>query len=112
MRNYTRLKKRLKQSELKQKQAYAIEVEAKANAEQTRVVAAAIAENGQPAINYEILKRQVDALGNLASGSSTKTVIIPTDVTAAIGSLETLMGQFKAADNGALFGVFLLDISI
>ena len=78
-------------------EAYAIEVEAKANAEQTRVVAAAIAENGQPAINYEILKRQVDALGNLASGSSTKTVIIPTDVTAAIGSLETLMGQFKGS---------------
>ena len=78
-------------------EAYAIEVEAKANAEQTRVVAAAIAENGQPAINYEILKRQVDALGNLASGSSTKTVIVPTDVTAAIGSLETLMGQFKGS---------------
>lgn len=78
-------------------EAYAIEVEAKANAEQTRVVAAAIAENGQPAVNYEILKRQVDALGNLASGSSTKTVIIPTDVTAAIGSLETLMGQFKGS---------------
>ena len=78
-------------------EAYAIEVEAKANAEQTRVVAAAIAENGQPAINYEILKRQVDALGNLASGSSTKTVIIPTDVTAAIGSLETLMEQFKGS---------------
>ena len=78
-------------------EAYAIEVEAKANTEQTRVVAAAIAENGQPAINYGILKRQVDALGNLASGSSTKTVIIPTDVTAAIGSLETLMGQFKGS---------------
>ena len=76
-------------------EAYAIEVEAKANAEQTRVVAAAIAENGQPAINFEILKRQVDALGNVASSSSAKTVIIPTDVTAAIGSLETLMEQFK-----------------
>ena len=78
-------------------EAYAIEVEAKANAEQTRVVAAAIAENGQPAINFEILKRQVDALGNVASGSSTKTIIIPTDVTAAIGSLETLMEQFKGS---------------
>ena len=76
-------------------EAYAIEVEAKANAEQTRVIAAAIAENGQPAINFEILKRQVDALGNVASSSSAKTVIIPTDVTAAIGSLETLMEQFK-----------------
>ena len=38
-------------------EAYAIEVEAKANAEQTRLIAAAILDNGQPAINFEILKR-------------------------------------------------------
>ncbi len=76
-------------------QAYAIEVEAKANAEQTRLVAAAIAEDGQPAINFEILKRQVDALGAVASSPSAKTIIVPTDVTGAIGSLETLLAQFK-----------------
>ena len=77
-------------------EAYAIEVEAKANAEQTRLIAAAIAENGQPAINFEIVKRQIEALGAVAAGQSTKTVIVPTEVTGVIGSLETLLKQFRA----------------
>ena len=75
--------------------AYAIEVEAKANAEQTRLIASAIAENGQPAINFEIMKRQIEALGDVASGDNTKTIIIPTEVTKAIGTLETVFAQFK-----------------
>ena len=77
-------------------EAYAIEVEAKANAEQTRLIAAAIADNGQPAINFEIVKRQIEALGTIAAGESTKTIIVPTEVTGVIGSLETLLKQFRA----------------
>ena len=75
--------------------AYAIEAEAKANAEQTRLISAAISENGQPAINFEIMKRQIEALGDVASGNNTKTIIIPTEVTKAIGTLETVFEQFK-----------------
>lgn len=74
--------------------AYAIEVEAKANAEQTRLLAAAIAENGKPAIEFEVMKRQIEALGDVASGNNTKTIIVPTEVTKAIGTLETLFEQF------------------
>ena len=74
-------------------QAYAIEVEAKANAEQTRVIGAAILDNGQPAVDFEILKRQIEALGTVAAGNSTKTVIIPSEITGVIGSLETLLSQ-------------------
>jgi len=76
--------------------AYSIEVEAKANAEQTRLIASAIAENGQPAINFEIMKRQIEALGDVASGSNTKTVIVPTDITKSMGVLETLLEQFRS----------------
>ena len=72
--------------------AYAIKIQAEAEAEQTRVVAAAIAKNGQPAVNFEIMKRQVDALGTLASGESTKTVILPTEVTGMLGSIESPVG--------------------
>ena len=79
-------------------EAYAIEVEAKANAEQTRLIAAAILDNGQPAINFEILKRQIEALGNVASGDSTKTVIIPSEITGVIGSIETLMSQVRGSE--------------
>ena len=79
-------------------EAYAIEVEAKANAEQTRLIAAAILDNGQPAINFEILKRQIEALGNVASGESTKTIIIPSEITGVIGSIETLMSQVRGSE--------------
>jgi regulator of protease activity HflC (stomatin/prohibitin superfamily) len=75
--------------------AYATEITAKANAEQTRLLAAAIADNGQPAIDFEIMKRQVDALGLMASSANAKTIIVPTDVTGAIGSLQTLMESLR-----------------
>ena len=71
--------------------AYAVKVKAEADAEQTRLVAAAIADNGQPAVNFEILKRQVDALSKVASANNTKTIIVPTGVTEAIGSLQVLV---------------------
>ncbi len=71
--------------------AYAIRAKAQAEADQTKVIATAIADNGQPAVNFEILKRQVDALGTLSSSKNTKTLIIPTDITKAIGSITTLL---------------------
>ncbi len=73
-------------------EAYAVKVKASADAEQTRVIADAIANNGQAAINFEIVKRQVSAIGELASSASAKTVVLPTDVVGALGSLETIMG--------------------
>ena len=71
--------------------AYAVEVKAKADAEQTRVVAAAIADNGQPAVNFEIMKRQVEALGEVASADNSKTIIMPTDIANVLGSLRVLV---------------------
>ena len=73
--------------------AYSIRIKAEATAEQTRLIAAAIAENGQPAIDFEILKQQVKAMGELASSSNTKTVIVPSDVTKALGSLEVVIDR-------------------
>jgi regulator of protease activity HflC (stomatin/prohibitin superfamily) len=52
--------------------AYAIKVNAEADAEQTRVIGEAIEKNGQAAVNFEIMKRQVEAIGMLASGETTK----------------------------------------
>lgn len=73
--------------------AYAIKINAEADAEQTRVIGEAIEKHGQAAINFEIMKRQVDAIGKLASGDSTKTIIMPTEVTGILGGLETLMSS-------------------
>lgn len=71
--------------------AYSIKAKAKADAEQTHLLAEAIAKNGQPAINFEIMKRQVDAIGVLASSPSSKTLILPTDITGILGGIETLI---------------------
>ena len=76
-------------------EAYAVEVKAKADAEQTRLIASAINDNGQGAINFEVMKRQVDALGKIASSDSSKTVIMPTEITGVIGSFEVLLNNIK-----------------
>ena len=80
--------------------AYAVEVKAKADAEQTRLVAAAIADNGQPAVNFEIMKRQVEALGEVASADNSKTIIMPTDIANVIGSLQVLVDTLGADKRG------------
>lgn len=72
-------------------EAYAVKVKAEADAEQTRLIAEAIAENGQPAIDFEIQKRQVGAIAEVASSESTRTLILPTNITETLGSLKTLV---------------------
>ena len=81
--------------------AYAVKVKAEADAEQTTVVGAAIAKNGQAAINFEIMKRQVDAIGVLASGENTKTIILPTEVTGVLGGIEGLMQMLPGNEGKA-----------
>ena len=76
-------------------QAYSVKIQAEADAEQTRLLATAISKNGLPAVEFEIAKRQVDAIGTLASSENAKTIVIPTDVTAAIGSLSSLLEVIK-----------------
>jgi len=71
-------------------EAYAIKIKAEATAEQTRVIAEAINNGGQSAINFDILQKQVAAMSEVASADNSKTVIMPTDITKAIGSLELL----------------------
>ena len=76
-------------------EAYSVKVKAQADADQTKLLADAIAKNGQPAVNFEIMKRQVEAIGELASSNSSKTLIIPTEVTGVLGSIETLMNTIQ-----------------
>lgn len=71
-------------------EAYSIKVKAEATAEQTRLIAEAINNGGQSAINFDILQKQVAALSAVAASENSKTVIMPTDITKAIGSLELL----------------------
>jgi regulator of protease activity HflC (stomatin/prohibitin superfamily) len=80
-------------------EAYAIKVKAAATAEQTRMISEAINNGGQSAINFDILQKQVVALSQVASSNNTKTVIMPTDITKAIGSLELLVQTVASGAN-------------
>ena len=82
--------------------AYAVKIKAEADAEQTRLIAEAIKNDGQPAINYEIMKRQVDGLAEVASSNQTKTLVVPTDITKALGTLELFLDSlYKGKTNDA-----------
>ena len=77
-------------------EAYAVVKKAEADAEQTRMIAEAISNNGQPAIDFEILKRQVDAIAKLAASDNTKTIVLPTDVTKTVGGLASPQEVLKS----------------
>ena len=74
-------------------EAYETKTKAKADAEQTTLLANAISKNGKPAVEFEVMKRQVSAIGELAKSNSTKTIILPTDVTKILGTLETFLSM-------------------
>ena len=63
---------------------------AEAESYQTEIIAKAIADMGEPAIRFEILKRQVEGLSQIASSGNTNTLIIPTEITGILGSLKTI----------------------
>lgn len=71
--------------------AFAVVTKAKADADQTKLLAEAIAKNGQPAIEFEIAKRQVEAIGALGTSDNSKTVILPSEATAALGTLSAFL---------------------
>ncbi len=73
-----------------QKVAEAKRIQADADAYATQTVAVAIRENGMEAIQFEIAKRQIEALGNIAGTSGTRTIILPTDLADAFGQAAKL----------------------
>lgn len=76
-------------------EAYSITVQAEATAKQTTLIANAINNEGESAIQFEVLKQQVEALSKISNSGNTKTVIIPTDVTKVLGSLELISDALK-----------------
>lgn len=78
-----------------QKQAEGKRVLAEAEAYATTTVGRAIQENGQPAIDFEILKQQIASIGQLAHSPNSKLVVIPSDITKTLGSLSVLMEALK-----------------
>ena len=77
-----------------EKTAEARKIQADAEAYATRAVAAAIAENGLEAAQYQIALKQVEALGQVAQGSGTQTIVVPADAVDAFGkAFQMLKGR-------------------
>ncbi len=64
---------------------------ADADAYAIQIVSGAIAEHGIEAVEFEIRKRQVETLGKLADGESTRTVIVPAELADAFGKAADLL---------------------
>merc|ERR1712167_551161 len=71
--------------------AYAIEIKAAADAKQATLLANAISGNGKPAIDFEIAKRQVEAIGQLTASQNTKTLVLPSNISGIFSAFSALM---------------------
>ena len=78
-------------------EAYKVKLLADAEAEQTKVVGDAIKKHGQAAVNFEIMKRQVDGLTELASSGQTKTLTMPSEITKVLGGIELLAESVRGS---------------
>ena len=84
--------------------AEARERSASAEAEATRMVSEAISSGDVNAINYFIAQRYVDAFAKLAESPQQKTVIVPAEMSAMIGSLAGVSELVNGARGGAREG--------
>ncbi len=74
-----------------EQQAKARRVEADAEAYATGVVAAAIAQNGLEAAQYQVALKQVEALQAVATGEGKQTILLPASALEAFGNAFSLL---------------------
>ena len=76
-----------------QKQAEAKRTLADSDAYATQVVSQAINNDGTAAIQFEIQKRQVEAIGQLSSSDNAKVILLPNDIISALGTIKNVFGK-------------------
>jgi len=77
--------------------AEARERSAQAEAKATELVSAAIAKGDVNAINYFVAQKYVEAFGKLAESPQQKTVIVPAEMSALVGSIAGITELVKTA---------------
>jgi regulator of protease activity HflC (stomatin/prohibitin superfamily) len=80
--------------------AEARERSADAEAKATEVVSLAIAKGDVNAINYFVAQKYVEAFGKLAASPQAKTVIVPAEMAALVGSLAGIGALVQTAQAG------------
>lgn len=79
-----------------QKLADARRITADAEAYATETIAKAIAQNGERAIQFEVVKRQVDAMAKLSSSDNAKVIVVPSDLADAFGAATKLFSATRS----------------
>ena len=77
-------------------EAEAREREAQAEAKATTMVSEAIAQGNPQALNYFVAQKYVDALGQIASASNSKVIMVPLEASGIIGSIEGINELIKS----------------
>ncbi len=78
-----------------QKRAEARRILADAEAYATKIVAEAITNNGQSAIDFEIAKLQVQGWTDISKSNASKLIIIPTEISRSLGTLAAMLETYK-----------------
>ena len=76
-------------------QAYEVTKRAEAQAEELKMVGAMMAKNGESAARFEVAKRQVQAIGELAAAPGNRVILLPTKAVEALGAVEALRGLLE-----------------
>jgi hypothetical protein len=77
------------------RKADAIKVTSEADSFKLENYAKIIVQYGHDATNYDLAVNQVKAISEVGSSNSTKSVILPTNVTESLGVIETVMTYLK-----------------
>ena len=81
--------------------AYEIETVAAAQRAEILAVGEAIKEQGPEAAEFEIRKRQVNAIAELAGSKTTTTLVLPAEVAGVLGALDTFVRQMGTAQKSS-----------
>jgi regulator of protease activity HflC (stomatin/prohibitin superfamily) len=88
-----------------QKDAEARRITAEAEAYATETVAKAINANGMDAARFELLKRQIDALGQISASENAKFILIPSDMSQAFSGLAGFAATLFPSESKVNAGV-------
>ena len=67
----------------------------KARSFELETIAKVIKEHGKDTVDYDVAIRQVKAIGEIGASDSTKSIILPTNVTESLGTLETVLHYLR-----------------
>lgn len=77
------------------KEAEALKITSDARSYELATIARVITEHGKATVDYDVAIKQVKAMSDIGSSESTKSVILPTNITESLGTIETVLEYLR-----------------